>query len=386
MAQLPPEDGDAPLAELGRDALSVLLYLAFTDEELQEICKRLKLSVPGFRLDKMSGVQKADYLADEIRLDAAARKPVLELLRKIYEFPALDDVELTAPVAERIAVAAAEEDFRVRLFWRVLADPQPDVRKAAHGALEALAGAYYGGGPEPEPAYAPPPVSKEERDRELERAQTVAEKSEAKIETLSAQLKSERQEHAATAKELSAARKSAERAANEIAQLKTRLEKTKEKKKGAPSEKQEREVQYLRERVEKLEAREAELEGKLAESAKAPVVPQMPAEEAREEEGVEDAPAEWAMPRFTEEFYESLEGWDVRLQRAAFKQAYLLTENWRHPSLRALALEGLPEYYRVRVATDVRLIYRRSPEGLLEIRALIDREDLDRYVRQAKTR
>jgi hypothetical protein len=145
-------------------------------------------------------------------------------------------------------------------------------------------------------------------------------------------------------------------------------------------------VQHLKEQVEKLKARVAEQEAQLAAAAKAPAVPAMPAEAEKEDAAVEDAPAEWRMPKFTDEFYASLEGWDLRLQRAAFKQAYLLTENWRHPSLRALALEGLPEYYRVRVATDVRLIYRRTPEGQMEIRALIDREDLDRYVRQAKTR
>jgi glutamate racemase len=39
-----------------------------------------------------------------------------------------------------------------------------------------------------------------------------------------------------------------------------------------------------------------------------------------------------------------------------------------------------------RVATDVRLIYRRKADDSVEILSLIDREDLDRYVRQAKTR
>ncbi len=93
------------------------------------------------------------------------------------------------------------------------------------------------------------------------------------------------------------------------------------------------------------------------------------------------------MPVYTREFYDSLEGWDRRIQRAAFKQAALLAQDHRHPSLRALPLEGLPGYYRVRVATDVRLLYRRTEkQNTVEILSLIDREDLDRYVRQAKTR
>jgi mRNA-degrading endonuclease RelE of RelBE toxin-antitoxin system len=101
----------------------------------------------------------------------------------------------------------------------------------------------------------------------------------------------------------------------------------------------------------------------------------------------EDAPASWLMPVYSREFYDSLEGWDRRIQRAAFKQANLLAQDHRHPSLRALPLEGLPGYYRVRVATDVRLLYRRGErQNAIEVLSLIDREDLDRYVRQAKTR
>ena len=95
----------------------------------------------------------------------------------------------------------------------------------------------------------------------------------------------------------------------------------------------------------------------------------------------------WLFPVYTREFYDSLEGWDRRIQRAAFKQAHLLALDHRHPSLRALPLEGLTGYYRVRVATDVRLIYRRPErQNVVEILSLIDREDLDRYIRQAKTR
>ena len=55
---------------------------------------------------------------------------------------------------------------------------------------------------------------------------------------------------------------------------------------------------------------------------------------------------------------------------------------------RVMAVVGrLPGYYRVRVATDVRLIYRRAErQNEVEILSLIDREDLDRYIRQARTR
>jgi hypothetical protein len=318
---------------------------------------------------------------------------VLELLREIYEFPALDDVALTAPVAERLAVLSEEDDFRVRLLWRLLADPAADIRKTGHTSLEHLAKSFYGSG-KGGPAAAP--AKKEERpraepadiEREVKRAEQIAEKAQGKAEALASQLKEARSASAETQRELSHERKAKERAQAEVGQLKAQVEKLKSQKKGAPSEKHERELAHALDQTEKLKAKEAELAAALeaATSAGSATTPTAPEPAPEEEVGIEDAPAGWSMPSFTREFYDSLAGWDIRVQRAAFKQAYLLTENWRHPSLRALALEGLEGYYRVRVATDVRLIYRRSSDGKVDICSLIDREDLDRYVRQAKTR
>jgi mRNA-degrading endonuclease RelE of RelBE toxin-antitoxin system len=96
--------------------------------------------------------------------------------------------------------------------------------------------------------------------------------------------------------------------------------------------------------------------------------------------------ATFLIPIFTREFYDSIQSWDRRMQRAAFDKVSLLARDWRHGSLRAIALEGLPGYYRIRIATDVRLIYRRGEGNTVEILSLIDREDLDRYIRQARTR
>jgi hypothetical protein len=393
---LPPEDSDAPLAELSRDALSVFLYLAFTDGELTELFRDVGISVPGFRTEKMSGVQKADHLADEIRERPDARKSVIALLRKVYEFPALDDVSLAEPVAKRLALLAELDDWRVLVLWRVLADPAPNVRKAAHESLEVLAKAFYGGaGSVGAPARKGAPVPKEdeggakELERELKRVQQLHDSAQAKVESLTTQLKAARKEEADSKREMSQARKVADRAQETIASLEQQLDKARAREKGAPTEKQLRELEH---QVEKLKGREAELnaaleEAKSAQPSAATAAAAPAPSAAQEEEGaVEEAPAGWSMPHFTDEFYDSLSGWDLRIQRAAFKQAYLLTENWRHPSLRALALEGLEGYYRVRVATDVRLIYKRSSEGKVDILSLIDREDLDRYVRQAKTR
>lgn len=94
----------------------------------------------------------------------------------------------------------------------------------------------------------------------------------------------------------------------------------------------------------------------------------------------------WSLPVFTDEFYESIRRWDRRIVRIAFEKIFRLTEDWRHPSLRAIPLEGLPGCYRIRVATDVRLIYRPLDGGRVEILSLIDREDLQRYIRMSKGR
>ncbi len=103
----------------------------------------------------------------------------------------------------------------------------------------------------------------------------------------------------------------------------------------------------------------------------------------------EDAPgagATWNLPIFTDEFYESIRRWDRKIVRNAVEKVYRLAEDWRHPSLRAIPLEGLPGCYRIRVATDVRLIYRPIDGNRVEVMSLIDREDLQRYIRQAKSR
>jgi mRNA-degrading endonuclease RelE of RelBE toxin-antitoxin system len=148
-------------------------------------------------------------------------------------------------------------------------------------------------------------------------------------------------------------------------------------------------VGSLETRLERAREREAELELRLerAEAARpAPATPDA-APSAPDEASETGELEQWLFPVYTREFYDSIEGWDRRIQRAAFKQAHLLALDHRHPSLRAIPLEGLPGYYRVRVATDVRLIYRRPErQNTVEILSLIDREDLDRYIRQAKTR
>ncbi|MCC6333376.1 MAG: hypothetical protein IT380_05240 [Myxococcales bacterium] len=408
---LPPKGGDAPLSALGRDELSVFLYLAFTDAELTALFRELKLSVPGYRLEKLSGVQKADTLADEIRARPDARAPVIALLAKIYEFPALDIVSLSAPVADEIGLLAVEEDATVRILWRLLADPQQEVRQTATPILQSLARTYYGAGPAQKgpPAVdasarlAPPPQDAAPRDesaelkaakKEAREAVQAMEKAQAKAESLAQQLKDLRAALAEVSRERNLSKREAEKTDTALERTKEQLEKAKGKVTRAELEKLKKDYEKASESVAALTAREERwaeerqaLQQELEALRRTPdAAPQAPAAPASDEGPVEELPSTWLKPNFTQEFYDSLDGWDARLQRAAFKQAYLLSENHRHPSLRAIPLEGLPGYFRVRVATDVRLIYRRAEGTSVEILSLIDREDLDRYVRQAKTR
>ena len=133
---------------------------------------------------------------------------------------------------------------------------------------------------------------------------------------------------------------------------------------------------------EVADQRISQLERRLAQAPQPVALPQ-PSGEA--DLPSEEEAATFLVPVLTREFYDSIERWDRRMQRAAFDKIHRLANDWRHGSLRALALEGVPGYYRIRVATDVRLIYRRDGNRL-EVLSLIDREDLDRYIRQARTR
>lgn len=250
---------------------------------------------------------------------------------------------------------------------------------------------------------APPPQDTGPRDesaelkaakKEAREAVQAMERAQAKAESLAQQLKDVRAELTEVSRERNQSKREAEKTDTALERTKEQLEKAKGKVSRAELEKLRKDYAKASESVTALTAREERwaterqaLEQELESLRKAAgEAPQAPAAASTEEAPLEELPSTWLKPNFTQEFYDSLDGWDARLQRAAFKQAYLLSENHRHPSLRAIPLEGLPGYFRVRVATDVRLIYRRSEGTTVEILSLIDREDLDRYVRQAKTR
>lgn len=410
---LPDPGGTAPFHLLGRDELSVLLYVALLPEEARALAKDLRLSVPGFRTEGLSDVEICDLLADEIRAAPTTGAKVAEKLAAAFGGMPLPFTPLDPDDAEDLLAVGSSEHGLTLALWRVLADPSPEARKRAQPMLAQLVRDYYGPAPGGDGAPRAKPAGKDdqaarvaslegrlaEAARELEetrgRIESARRKGEEQRAKLQGWLREARAREAQAVDEAARARETAESAQRARERAEAALSQAQATDAAA-------EAHRLRSVVKDLEGKAAALEGKLARRAEREEELEAALAEARarpEEErpaataeeggggGIGEDPATWLMPVYTKEFYDSLEGWDRRIQRAAFKQANLLALDHRHPSLRALPLEGLPGYYRVRVATDVRLLYRRGErQNTIEILSLIDREDLDRYVRQAKTR
>ena len=408
---------DAPLAELSRDQLSVFLFVALTPEETRAIVKERKLGIPGFRSGSLGDVERCDVIADEIRENPPAASAVLDALATAFERPPFPRIALGEDGAADLLDVGAGDAALALALWRVLSDRSADVRRAALPLLDELAVHYFGTGeraatsPGREAAPVDDPAAQvealvaelaraEARLREAEagaqaRADEARLKAEEQREKLQAALREARARESRAVEESARSQDAEAVARRELARARAEADALRASDAAVEAHRARAEVRELAGKVGALEARlerarerELELGAELerARSERAPAVAPGAPPSASEEPDAGDAET-WLFPVYTREFYDSLDGWDRRILRAAFKQAHLLALDHRHPSLRAIPLEGLPGYYRVRVATDVRLIYRRPErQNTVEILSLIDREDLDRYIRQAKTR
>jgi len=411
---------DAPLDELTRDRLSVFLYVALLPEETRALVKELGVGVPGFRTEALGDVERCDVVADEIRAHPPSAGPVLAALAQAFGAPPLAHHDLGVDGADDLLSVGGGDAALALSLWRVLSDRSPEVRFRAAPLLDELAGHYFGppegagrGGTKEAPAEEDPSARAERLDlalaraekrlRDVEergeaRAEEVRRRAEEQREKLQGALREARARESQALEESARARDEAGEARRELARARAEVESLRASDAFSEAQRARGEardlagkVGSLESRMERLRERERELETELERARGARADP--PAEPRGERSPAVAGETEvsevetWLFPVYTREFYDSLEGWDRRVQRAAFKQAHLLALDHRHPSLRALPLEGLPGYYRVRVATDVRLIYRRPErQNAVEILSLIDREDLDRYIRQAKTR
>ncbi|HET9753800.1 MAG TPA: hypothetical protein VFP52_12590 [Myxococcales bacterium] len=391
--EIPLSAAPLPLLRLEPQALGEFFELCFADRRLLELCEELRLYSPGYRLDKMPPNQVARLLADEARAAKDAENALGTAAREALRDPVLEKHPLTEEHYQALLELFTGDALQhlARIAWRALIDEDEKRRGYALSAIdlgvEMLDAPVNAKAPQRKPQL---PADVQELRKELEEARKLAERAEKERDSLREQLVHSRAETAAHEKalgdvreELAQSRAALTRASAELARLTAAGE-------GRALSDARRLADENRSLSEKLRAASEErdlLRRQLADAQQKPAAPLKVAAAAEEEPlpTAEEA-STFLIPIFTREFYDSIQRWDRRMQRAAFDKVSLLARDWRHGSLRAIALEGLPGYYRIRIATDVRLIYRRGEGNTVEILSLIDREDLDRYIRQARTR
>jgi hypothetical protein len=389
--ELPPlSTAPLPLPDLPAADLGAFFELAFPDKRLLELCHELKLHTPGYRLEALPPDQVARVLADEY-LAAKDVRPHLETaVREALRDPVLEGREVTAQdLAGLLDLVAAGDPLQhlARIAWRALLAPGEAERHLALEAIDEGVRALDAPAKEKKPPRAAPPPGQKEAEEAVKRA----DRSDRERDAMKQQLAVARSETASREQRLAEQKSELGQARAEVARLSAevaRLSAAGEGRALADARRYADEARALADKLRTAEAaretaeeRAAQLERRMAQApSPAPASRSVDADLPSEEEA-----STFLVPVLTKEFYDSIERWDRRMQRAAFDKIHRLADDWRHGSLRALALEGVPGYYRIRVATDVRLIYRRDGSKL-EILSLIDREDLDRYIRQARTR
>ena len=402
---VPLSTAKLPLTALDGQWLGCFLELCFADKRLVTLCRELKIITPGYRLEALPPEQVARVLADEY-LAAEDVRPALETaVREALRTPIFENTPLTgAPLASHLedaidAIAVGDGlQHLARVAWAGLLAEGVEAREAAMDAIEEGLHALSAplrqkGSGDPDKKEARKAVQQARKD--IEAAQKKQEKAERERDSLREQLAAARAEAAARETRQAEERSELERLRGEGARLGGEVARLTGEGAGralSDARRAEAEARSLADRLAKsdearagAEASIAALEKQLAQAGERARAQGIAAPVAAEELPTEEEAATFLLPVLTREFYDSIDRWSRRMQRAAFDKIHRLGNDWRHGSLRALALEGVPGYYRIRVATDVRLIYRRDGNQL-EILSLIDREDLDRYIRQARTR
>ena len=396
----PPEEprristAPLPLVELSGEFLGAFFEICFPDKKLIELCRELRITTPGYRLEALPPDQVARVLADEYLAAEDVRAALEAAVRQAIETPVQEAETLSAEgideLIDLIHSSARGDPLQqmARVTWRALLDKSDKrmglVQITVEDGIQLL------------DALERPLAAKKEKaapgDKEAREAVKQADRAEKDRLAMKEQLAASRTEIAARDLKLAEQRAELQTLRAEEIRLSAevaRLTAAGDGKALADARRSADEARSLAEKLRAAEAAldEAETRADAAERRAQSAATQSERPAAPREEGLpgQEEAAEFLVPVLTREFYDSIDRWDRRMQRAAFEKIHLLAQNWRHGSLRALQLEGVPGYYRIRIATDVRLIYRR--EGAqLEVLSLIDREDLDRYIRQARTR
>lgn len=390
----------AYLSALTEDQRTTFLVVSIPQRKLQRLVGALGTAPKGVRIEKLSVWELAWSLVDFYESDVEVAGEVDGiLLRELGASPLAAGVASDEGSAALTELVLRAPDPLRDLAWAVLSSGPESAGEFASELVEAIvaefddaearareeaaSAAVESEGPAVDPEEVARQVEKQTKsaERGRERALKRADGMKARVTELETslaetnqRLKQERVVRADV--EASSARIEAEReqlrsrvhegTAAEVGRLEVRLEE------------RDRRLRALEQALEKVEAEREGLADRVRDFESRP----RPAQEPSRTERVD--PATWSLPVFTSEFYDSIKSWDRKTLRTAFEKIVRLAEDWRHPSLRAIPLEGLSGHYRIRVASDVRLIYRLRDGGEVEILSLIDREDLTRYIRTAK--
>jgi hypothetical protein len=400
----------ALLAPLDPDQRATFLVVALGPKPLRKLVGRLGTAPTGTRLESMSVWDLAWSLVDYYQDDAEVARMVDKTLRKDLADPPLVPAVQAAGGADAVAALVLSSRDPLRdLAWALLVAGTPESGPRAAEAVQAIVSEFDEADArakaEEEKAAAATPTEDEPQESEAERvardmqreatrAQRARERALKRVDTMRDRLLELETAVATARREV----RGAEEARERIEAERDRLLRERDVLRGQLQEGTAGEVLRLTAELDAARRRERGLEGELEEvreseaglsarlRALAEERPARAAGAGDEGERAATPTATWSLPIFSDEFYESIRRWDRKIVRNAFEKIYRLAEDWRHPSLRAIPLEGLPGCYRIRVATDVRLIYRPLDQNRVEIMSLIDREDLQRYIRQAKTR
>lgn len=392
----------AYLAPLSEDQRTTFLVVSLPHRSLRRLVGALGTAPKGTRIDKLSPWELAWTLVDFYESDPEVAGEVDGLLLREIGGSPLASAVMTddASLAVTELVLRAKDPLR-DLAWALLTSGPPSAGPLAAELVAEIVAEFEDaearakeeearGRPASEPAEAPDPeavarqVEKETKSakRSRERALKRADDMKSRVTELESSLaeanrlvKAEREKRAEAEAEQG-------RLADQREDLRARLQE------GTAAE-VERLTALLEERAREIRGLDQDLaEARAAGDA---LSERLREAERRQSPGAVEAeavpaadPATWSLPVFTAEFYDSIKSWDRKVLRIAFEKIVRLAEDWRHPSLRAIPLEGLAGHYRIRIASDVRLIYRLPEGGRLEILSLIDREDLTRYIRTAK--
>jgi hypothetical protein len=392
----------ALLTPLSEDEQTTFIVVSLPEGVLRKLVGRLGTAPKGTRLDALSVWELADTLVDYYATDAEVSAELDRTLRRELEASPLQAaIDADGGGTAVTALLLESKDPARDLAWALLAGARDEDRALATRLVQTII-ADFDHADEQAKANKEKPKTESQvvrdterlarrAEKEAQRADTQKERALQRVDDQRARIVELEQGIAAAKKALRESERAQEKAVSErdrIAKdrdaLRTRLQAgtaAEVTRLGEELEAAGRRTRSLESELDETRSREEELETKLraleqAGTSRPAVV---------ETSAMEPSPgAVWCTPIFTDEFYDSIRRWDRRIVRSTFEKVSRLCEDWRHPSLRAIALEGLPGYHRIRIATDVRLIYRPIDGNRLEIRSLIDREDLQRYIRSVK--